>query len=140
MAEPKTKETKESVAAFLKRIPDADRRADCKAVADLMQAVTKEEPKMWGSSIVGFGRYKLKYASGREGEWPITGFSPRKSDLTLYIMGGFEESSDLMQHLGKYKTRKGCLYIKKLSDVDVAILRKLVTRSVKFMAPRRILK
>jgi hypothetical protein len=140
MAEPKTKETKASVSAFLKKIPDAERRADCKAVADIMQAVTKEEPKMWGSSIVGFGHYTLKYASGREGEWPITGFSPRKGDLTLYIMGGFEESADLMKHLGKYKTRKGCLYIKKLSDVDVAVLRKLVTRSVKSMAPRRILK
>jgi hypothetical protein len=140
MAQPKTKETKESVAAFLNKIPDADRRADCKAVADLMQAVTKEEPRMWGRSIVGFGRYTLKYAGGREGEWPITGFSPRKSDLTLYIMGGFEESSDLMKRLGKYKTGKSCLYIKKLSDVDVAVLRKLVTRSVKFMAPRRMLK
>jgi hypothetical protein len=138
MAEPKTKETNESVSAFLKKIPDAERRADCKAVAEIMQAVTKEEPKMWGSSIVGFGHYTLTYADGREAEWPITGFSPRKGDLTLYIMGGFEESSDLMQRLGKYKTRKGCLYIKKLSDVDVAVLRKLVTRSVKFMAPRRI--
>jgi hypothetical protein len=140
MAEPKTKETKESVAAFLKRIPDADRRADCQAVVDLMRAVVKEEPKMWGRNIVGFGRYTLKYAGGREGEWPITGFSPRKSDLTLYIMGGFEESADLMKSLGKHKTGKGCLYIKKLSDVDLTVLKKLVTRSVKFMAPRRILR
>lgn len=135
MAERKTKETAESVPAFLKRIPDADRRADCQAVVDLMRAVTKEEPRMWGSSIVGFGRYTLKYASGREGEWPITGFSPRKNDLTLYIMGGFEESADLMKSLGKYKTSKGCLYIKKLTDVDVSVLKKLVTRSVKLMAP-----
>ncbi|HEV7747557.1 MAG TPA: DUF1801 domain-containing protein [Pyrinomonadaceae bacterium] len=140
MAEPKTKETAESVSAFLKRIPDTGRRADCQAVVDLMRAVTKEEPRMWGRSIVGFGRYTLKYAGGREAEWPITGFSPRKSDLTLYIMGGFEESSDLMKSLGKCKTGKSCLYIKKLSDVDVAVLRKLVTRSVKFMAPTRILK
>ena len=140
MAEPKTKETAASVSAFLGRIPDPARRADCQAVVDLMRAVTKEEPKMWGSSIVGFGRYTLKYAGGREGGWPITGFSPRKSDLTLYIMGGFEESADLMKNLGKYKTNKGCLHIKKLSDVDVTVLKKLVTRSVKFMAPRRILK
>ena len=105
-----------------------------------MRAVTKEEPRMWGSSIVGFGRYTLKYANGREAEWPITGFSPRKSDLTLYLMGGFEESPDLMKSLGKHKTRKGCLYIKKLSDVDVSVLKKLVTKSVKLMAPRRILK
>lgn len=140
MAEPKTKETAESVPAFLKKIPDAGRRADCQALVDLMRAVTKEEPRMWGRSIIGFGRYTLKYAGGREAEWPITGFSPRKSDLTLYIMGGFEESSDLMKILGKHKTGKSCLHIKNLSDVDVTVLKKLVTRSVKFMAPRRILK
>jgi hypothetical protein len=141
MAEPKTKETTASVSAFLKRIPAADRRADCQAVVDLMRAVTKEEPKMWGASIVGFGRYTLKYAGGREVEWPIAAFSPRKSDLTIYLMGGFvEESADLMKSLGKYKTGKCCLYIKKLSDVDPAVLKKLVTRSVKFVAPRRISK
>lgn len=138
MAEPKTKETKESVPAFLKKIPDTDRRADCQTVVDLMRAVTKEEPRMWGSSIVGFGHYTMKYASGREAEWPITGFSPRKNDLTLYFMGGFDDSADLMKSLGKYKTGKGCLYIKKLSDVDLTVLKKLVTRSVKFMAPRRV--
>lgn len=93
---------------------------------------------MWGSSIVGFGRYHYKYESGREGEWMITGFSPRKGDLTLYIMGGFETFSDLMQGLGKYKTGKSCLYIKKLADVDADVLRKLITNSVKQMAPKRI--
>lgn len=93
---------------------------------------------MWGSSIVGFGRYHYKGKSGREGEWPITGFSPRKGDLTLYIMGGFDKFPDLMAKLGKYKTGKSCLYIKKLSDVDVKVLRKLVTNSVKLMAPTRI--
>jgi len=140
MAELKTKETAESVHAFLDKIADADRREDCRKVVDIMRSVTKEEPKMWGGSIVGFGRYHYKYASGREGEWPITGFSPRKGDLTLYIMGGFDQFSDLMENLGKYKTAKSCLYIKKLSDVDLVILRKLVAQSVKLMAPKRIRK
>ena len=138
MAEPKTKETAESVSAFLDKIADKSRREDCLAVVDIMRDVTKEEPKMWGSSIVGFGRYRYKYESGREGEWMITGFSPRKSDLTLYIMPGFEPFADLMKRLGKYKTGKSCLYIKKLADVDVGVLRELVTRSVKKMAAKRI--
>ena len=138
MAELKTKETTESVSAFLDKIADEGRRADCLAVVDIMRAVTKEEPRMWGSSIVGFGRYRYKYESGREGEWMITGFSPRKGDLTLYILGGFDKFSDLMKSLGKYKTAKSCLYIKKLTDVDVKVLRKLVRESVKLMAPRRI--
>jgi hypothetical protein len=138
MAELKTKETNESVTAFLDNIADKRRREDCLAVVDIMRAVTKEEPRMWGSSIVGFGRYHYKYESGREGDWMITGFSPRKGDLTLYIMGGFEAFPDLMQGLGKYKTGKSCLYIKKLADVDAAVLRKLITKSVKQMAPQRI--
>ena len=140
MAEVKTKETTASVAEFLKGISDPQRREGCRAVAEIMRAVTGEEPKMWGSSIVGFGRYHYKYESGREGEWPITGFSPRKGDLTLYIMGGFDQVSDLMKNLGKYKTAKSCLYIKKLSDVDLVVLRKLVAQSVKLMAPKRIRK
>jgi hypothetical protein len=140
VAEPKTKETTESVSAFLDRIADEGRRKDCRAVVDIMQSVTKEEPRMWGTSIVGFGRYHYKGKSGREGEWMITGFSPRKGDLTLYLMGGFDKFPDLMPKLGKYKTGKSCLYIKKLSDVDVNVLRKLVTKSVKLMAPQRIYK
>lgn len=138
MAELKTKETAESVSAFLDKIADKGRREDCLAVVDIMRDVTKEEPKMWGSSIVGFGRYRYKYESGREGEWMITGFSPRKSDLTLYIMPGFEPFADLMKRLGKYKTGKSCLYIKKLADVDVGVLRELVTRSIKKMTAKRI--
>jgi hypothetical protein len=140
MAELKTKETTESVSAFIDKIADQTRREDCLAVIDIMRAVTKEEPRMWGSSIVGFGRYHYKYESGREGDWMITGFSPRKGDLTLYLMGGFDKVPDLMQRLGKYKTGKGCLYIKKLADVDVDVLRKLVTKSVKLMAGKRIRK
>ena len=138
MAELKTKETTESVSAFLDKIADEGRRADCRAVVDIMRSVTKEEPRMWGTSIVGFGRYHYNYESGREGEWMITGFSPRKGDLTLYIMGGFDKFSDLMKDLGKYKTAKSCLYIRTLADVDVKILRKLVAKSVKLLAPKRI--
>lgn len=140
MAELKTKETAESVSAFINKIADQSRREDCLAVIDIMRKVTKEEPKMWGTSIVGFGRYRYKYESGREGEWPITAFSPRKGDLTLYIMGGFDKFSDLMNSLGKYKTGKSCLYIKKLADVDVNVLKKLVTKSVNLKAGKRILK
>ena len=138
MAELKTKETTNSVSAFLEKVADEGRRADCRAVVDIMQSVIKEEPRMWGSSIVGFGRYHYKGKSGREGEWPITGFSPRKGDLTLYIMGGFDKFPELMKGLGKYKTGKSCLYIRKLSDVDVKVLRKLVAQSVKLMASKRI--
>lgn len=138
MAELKTKETTESVSAFLERIADEGRQQDCRAVVEIMQSVTKEEPRMWGTSIVGFGRYRYKYKSGREGEWMITGFSPRKGDLTLYIFGGFDKFSDLMPNLGKYKAAGSCLYIRKLAEVDVKVLRKLVTKSVKLMAPKRI--
>jgi hypothetical protein len=101
-----------------------------------MRDVTGEEPKMWGSSIVGFGSYHYKYASGREGDWPITGFSPRKGDLTLYITGGLDSFSDLLPKLGKHKTAKSCLYIKKLSDIDVGVLRKIISKSVKLMSIR----
>jgi len=140
MAELKTKETTESVSAFLNKITDEARRQDCFAVVDIMRAVTKEEPKMWGTSIVGFGRYHYKSEGGREGDWMITGFSPRKAALTLYLMGGFDKSPDLMKSLGKYKAGKGCLYLNKLSDVDVKVLRKLVAASVKLMAAKRIKK
>ena len=138
MAELKTKPTKESVSGFLKKVSDKSRRDDCFTVLELMKDVTGEEPKMWGSSIVGFGKYHYKYETGREGDWPITGFSPRKGDLTLSIMGGFEPISDLMARLGKHKTGKSCLYIKKLADVDTGVLRKIVENSVKGMAAQRV--
>lgn len=137
MAELKTKKTKASVAAFLDKISDEQRRQDCLAVLDLMKQATGVDPKMWGASIVGFGSYKYRYESGREGEWPIIGFSPRKGDLTLYIMGGFEDEP-LMAKLGKYKTGKACLYIKTLADVEVPVLKKLISKSVKQMAARRV--
>ena len=131
MAELKTKPTDESVKDFINKIPDEERRADCFAVAKIMEEVTGEKPKMWGSSIVGFGSYHFKYDSGREGDWLVTGFSPRKKDLTLYIMMGFEKHPELMQKLGKYSTAKSCLYIKRLSDVHVPTLKKLIKESVK---------
>jgi hypothetical protein len=138
MAELKTRETSESVSAFIDKIADKQRREDCLAVIDIMRAITKEEPKMWGSSIVGFGRYHYKYASGREADWMVTGFSPRKGDLTLYIVGGLDNFSDLLKSLGKYKNRQSCLYIKRLSDVDVKVLQKLIAKSVKLLASKRI--
>lgn len=138
MAENKTKAKKASVSGFLKKVPDKNRREDCLKVLEIMKDVTGEEPEMWGSSIVGFGRYHYKYESGREGDAPLTGFSPRKGDLTLYITTGFEPFSDLMSGLGKHKTGKSCLYIKKLDDVDLSVLRKLVEKSVKRMASNRV--
>lgn len=138
MAELKTKPTTDSVTDFLGRVANEKRRDDCQVVLKLMSEVTQAEPEMWGSSIVGFGRYRYKYQSGREAEWMMTGFSPRKSDLTLYIMPGFERFPDLMERLGKYKTGKSCLYIKKLDDVDLNVLRALVEQSVARMADKRI--
>ena len=138
MAEAKTKPTTESVSAFLNKVSDKGRRDDCFAVLDIMKDVTGEEPIMWGPGIVGFGRYRYKYESGREGEWMITGFSPRKGDLTLYIVPGFDAFPDIMKRLGKFKTGKSCLYIKKLDDVDRGVLRELVKKSLQKMAGKRI--
>lgn len=137
MSEQKTKPTSESVNEFLARL-DEKRRKDCMTVAKLMKSATGARPKMWGSSIIGFGTYRYRYDSGREGEWPVIGFSPRKNDLTLYIMPGFERFPDLMSKLGKYKTGKSCLYIKKLPDVDMDVLKELIDESVSAMAKQRI--
>jgi hypothetical protein len=131
MAELKTKPTGESVKDFLNKIPDPERRADCFAVAKLMEEITGDKPKMWGPSIVGFGNYHYKYDSGREGDWMLTGFSPRKKELTLYLMMGFEKHAELMKQLGKHSTSKSCLYIKRLSDINVPTLKKLIKASVK---------
>lgn len=133
MAELKTKPTQASVEKFLNQVPDETRREDCFKVAKMMEEITGEKPQMWGPSIVGFGSYRYKYASGREGDWPITAFSPRKQDLTLYIMPGFTKQADLMQQLGKHRTGKSCLYIKRLSDVHTPTLKKLIRDSVKRM-------
>jgi hypothetical protein len=131
MAELKTKQTNESVKDFLNKVVDEERRADCFEIAKLMEEVTGEKPKMWGPSIVGFGSYHYKYASGREGDWPITGFSPRKKDLTLYIMMGFDKHRDLMEKLGKHSSSKSCLYVKRLADIHVPTLKKLIKTSIK---------
>lgn len=131
MAELKTKPTEASVKEFFNKIPDKERRDDCVAIAKLMEEATKAKPKMWGPSIVGFGSFHYKYDSGREGDWLLIGFSPRKSDLTLYLMMGFQQHAELMQQLGKYKTGKSCLYIKRLSDVHVPTLKKLIKASLK---------
>jgi len=133
MAEAKTKPTKTSVEKFLNSIADEGRREDCRAILSLMKQVTKCEPEMWGSSIVGFGRYHYKYESGHEGDCPITGFSPRKQNLTLYVgdcASGFDNYTDLLQKLGKHTTGKTCLYIKRLADIDLPTLKKMIQRSV----------
>jgi hypothetical protein len=133
MAELKTKPTGASVSAFLKKIPDANRRRDCAAVAKVMRQVTRARPRMWGPSIVGFGSYRYKYPSGREAEWFLAGFSPRKQNLTLYIMAGFAGYPELMKKLGKYKTGRSCLYVNRLEDVDQRVLKRLVAASVTYM-------
>lgn len=130
MAELKTKPTKDSVAKFLAAIPEADRRSDCQEIAKMMAKITKEEPKMWGASIVGFGEYHYVGASGREGDWFMVGVSPRKSAITVYLIGGLDDQGDLLGKLGKHKAGKGCLYINKLSDIEIAVLTKLVKASV----------
>jgi hypothetical protein len=137
MAELKTQPTKSSVTDFINNVSDEQRRKDCKEVVKIMKEVTGAKPVMWGSSIVGFGRHLYKYASGREGEWPVAAFSPRKNDLTIYFMPGFQDDTDLMSRLGKYKTGKSCLYLKTLADVDANALRKLIEKSVDALADMR---
>lgn len=129
MAELKTQVTKASVEKFLAGIKDEKKRQDCFEILKIMKRATKAEPKMWGPSIVGFGEYRYVYASGREGDWFLTGFSPRVQNLTLYLMGGFD--GEVLKRLGKYKTGKGCLYIHKLEDVDLKVLQELIKKSVK---------
>ncbi len=133
MAELKTKKTDQNVEAFLNSVTDPSRRADSFEVLKLLKEVTKEEPRMWGTSIVGFGDYHYKYKSGREGDWFLIGFSPRKQYLTLYIMSGFDKYEEILSELGKYKTGKSCLYLKRLSDVNTETLIKLASESVKFV-------
>ncbi|MCI0448392.1 MAG: DUF1801 domain-containing protein [Chlorobi bacterium] len=133
MAEIKTKATKVSVDAFLKKAATGQRLKDCYKIIDMMKKITKEEPKMWGPSIIGFGIYHYKYASGHEGDMCITGFSPRKAAFSIYLYAGLEKSAALMKKLGKYKMGKSCLWVKKLSDVDEKILAELIKDSVKYV-------
>jgi hypothetical protein len=129
MAENKTKATEMSVQSYLSNIADESRRNDCEALTKLMSTVTKQEPKMWGTSIVGFGSYHYRYESGREGEAPVAGFSSRKGDITLYLASSFPGQEELLTKLGRHKTGKGCLYIRKLSDVDLKTLEQLIVES-----------
>jgi len=134
MAELKTNKTQASVTQFLNGVANDTRRKDAKTVLKLMKEITGAKPRMWGPSIIGFGDYHYKYATGREGDWFLTGFSPRKEALTLYIMAGFTKYDPLMKTLGKYKTGKSCLYIKNLEDVDQKVLKQLIKESVKHVA------
>ena len=137
MSELKTRPTTASVAEFLAPLSDG-RRADCETVLRMMEAATGEPAEMWGASIVGFGRYAYTNSTRKTYEWPLVGFSPRKQDLTLYIMPGFDGFAGLMAKLGKHKTGKSCLYLKKLADVDAGVLRSLIEGSVAAMEPQRV--
>lgn len=136
MAELKTTANDASVAAFLDAVEHEKRRAACYELLQIMQEATGEPPQMWGTSIVGFGKYRYKYESGREGEWFFTGFSPKKQNLTIYIIAGFEPFPTLMQQLGKYKTGSSCLYINKMEDIDRDVLKKLIEDAVQYMKQR----
>jgi hypothetical protein len=133
MAELKTKRNDASVDDYLNAIKNEQVRTDCRAIADIMQKATKAKPQMWGSAIVGFGSRRYKYSSGREIDWMLIGFSPRKQNITLYILSGFEGQDELMAQLGKHSCGKGCVYIKRLSDVHLPALKKLINGSVKHM-------
>ena len=130
MTESKTKPTAVSIAAYIAALPDEGKRADAKALVKLMQAATGEKPTMWGPSIIGFGNYHYAYESGREGDMPLAGFSPRKAATVFYITTGFSESEALLGKLGKYTSGKSCLYVKKLADVDQGVLEEMIVKSV----------
>lgn len=130
MAELKTKKTNLSVDAFLKKIPEAEKRKDAFEIVELMEKATKAKGKMWGSAIIGFGGRRLKYDSGRELDWFVMGFSPRKQNLTFYVSGAADKQQVLLKKLGKHKTGKGCLYINKLEDVDIAVLKEIINKGV----------
>ena len=133
MADIKTKLNDGDVEAFLNSVENEKRRTDAFVVLEMMKELTGWEPKMWGNSLVGFGSYHYKYESGREGDFFKVGFSPRKQSLTIYIMPGFERYEELMAKLGKHKTGKSCLYINKLEDIDINVLKDLITLSVDYM-------
>ncbi len=130
MAELKTKPTRQNVAVFLSGVEDDTKRADCRILVKIMKRATGATPKMWGASMVGFGRYHYKYRSGHEGDWFLTGFSPRKRELSVYIMSGFSRYGALLRKLGKHKTAKSCLYLKRLADVDLEVLEEMIRQSV----------
>ena len=133
MAKNKTTETTDSVSDFLNTIADDTKRNDSFKLVEIMEQETGYKAKMWGPAIVGFGSYHYIYESGREGDAPLAGFSPRKAEISLYLSQDFEEKQKLLTNFGKHKTGKGCIYIKKLQDIDEAILRQMITSSINYM-------
>ena len=136
MAELKTRKNNASVADFLGEIEDKQKLADCRAIAKMMRAATGKRARMWGKSIIGYDSYDYVYQTGNSGTWPIIGFSPRAQNISIYIMPGFSKFKALMKNLGKYKTGKSCLYIRRLDEIDQKILNKLISASVKEMRKR----
>jgi hypothetical protein len=130
MANLKTKQTEDSVTAFLNKVEDEKKRQDCFAIIEMMQKATGLPPKMWGASIIGFGSYHYKYESGHEGDICLIGFSPRKQNIALYIPGGIHKYDDLLENLGKHKTGKGCLYINSLDKIDIEVLNSIILKSL----------
>ena len=130
MAEQKTKPTKVSVDSFIKKVADPQQREDSKTLVALMKRITKQQPRMWGPTMIGFGEYHYKYASGHEGDCFLTGFSPRAAAISLYVTCGVNQFPDLMKRLGKYKTGKACIYVKRLSDIDLGTLEELIKASI----------
>ena len=137
MATLKTIPNDGDVISYINAIEDVRKRNESLRIMEMMEKITQEKPVLWGGSIIGFGTYHYKYASGREGDWFLTGFSPRKQNLSLYIMAGFDRYEDLMAKLGKHKTGKSCLYVKSLDDIDLEILMKLIKESVDHMRNKR---
>ncbi|WP_298223196.1 DUF1801 domain-containing protein [Flavobacterium sp.] len=130
MAENKTKETQDSVPDFINTVEDVTKRSDCFQIIELFRSQTGLEPKMWGPAIIGFGSYHYKYESGREGDAPLTGFSPRKNNIAFYFASAFENREELLGKLGKHTTAKSCVYIKKLSDIDTEVLKAMIAASM----------
>lgn len=133
----KTKPSAENIHEFIASIEDEQKRKDCKSLLKIMNEITNEKPKLWGSGMVGFGKYHYKYASGHEGDSFLTGFSPRKQNITLFIMSGLDQHDTLLKKLGKFKTAKSCLYIKKMEDVDLAVLKSIIKSSVELISLKR---
>ena len=131
MAESKTKPTKQTVKDFISKLPDKQTRDDCAVIAELMEEASKQKGVMWGTSIAGYGTTTIKYAGGREDDWPLIAFSPRKTSLTLYISASDPDKAELLEKLGKHKVSGGCLHIKRLSDVDLPTLKKVIGVTVK---------
>lgn len=132
----KTQPTTEDVSAFLARVDDSRKREDVQTIVDMLENITGYSPTMWGDSMIGFGRYEYHYKSGRSGEWMVVGVAPRARNITVYIMPGFKPFEELLSRLGKYKTSQSCLYINRLSDVDISVLKQLMTQSVELMKER----